>query len=497
MSLQDEAHAFADSAISCSTHPFPKSGKVVHDAVWGSIHLTTAEVALLDTPLLQRLRYLHQTGFAFLVFPSARHSRFEHSLGVLHQTDKHIRALQTRFAKHVRSETLPVLKLAALLHDCSHGLFSHTSEEIYRFLPDMLAFTAKGGDYEEHKASELIARFLLQSPRFADAMDFLTHHGAPRVSGKDLVPLICGDYDAVLPEYRWQVEIINGPLDADKLDYIARDSLHTGLRMSIDLDRFWLSTEIQQLPKGCLDGIDFAQTRLVINGSGLAAVEGIVFARFQLTNAVYQHPKIRASDCLFKTWIESQQTAGRFLRSMDFVQATDVDYIAGRAVPHRSELLKRVLVLSCRTVNAGATDELPPSLLALVAGAATESGAKQLRSLARQIAIQAGIPDQECDLLWIDLPAFPKVQDLGMMIVNLGTTDRPKFAYMKDVFPIEPWARMFRDRNWRGHVFAPAQYTDSKRLKEAAKEVLEAQLPGVAIQPEAFEWCKLEPPWRR
>ena len=496
MSLKDDACALASRCLNCADYPFPHSGKVIHDAVWGSIHLNRSEVALVDTILLQRLRYLHQTGFAFLTFPSARHSRFEHSLGVLHQTDRHLRALQSRFREHVTDESVTVLRLAALLHDCSHGLFSHTSEEIYRFLPDTLEFTNEHGPYPAHKASELIARFILESPAFQQALDFLASRGAVHTSGKELTALICGDYVAISPHDRWQVEIINGPLDADKLDYIARDGLHTGLPLSVDLDRLWLSTEVQFLKKGCLKDIDQDQTRLVVNRSGISAIEGILFARFQLTSAVYQHPKIRASDCVFKTWIEElQERDGSFKRTIDFVESTDVNYTVVAGQRHRGELLKRALVISGRTVAPSDAETLPPVLITLVDEAnSTAAGASRLRSLAYKIAVEAKVPEEQRKLVWIDLPPFPKVQDLGLTIVNLGTPREPKFEYLEQVFPVPDWAKMFQHRNWRGHVFAPAKSLVA--VGKAAFDVLGSEL-GLKIQNEALTWCKLEPPYSR
>jgi len=492
MSLLSDVAAFTVSSLDCADHRFPKSGKVIHDAVWGSINLNPAEVALLDSRLLQRLRELHQTGFAFLTFPSARHSRFEHSLGVVHQTDRHLKALRTRFPGRVTDDVIAMLRTAALLHDCSHGLFSHTSEEIYRFLPDILEFTSDGGDYEQHKASELIARFILESDRFSKVIEFLAKHGPVHGSGSRLAALICGDHEGVEPHERWWIEIINGPLDADKLDYIARDSLHTGLPLSVDLDRLWLATEIQPLEKGCLENIDRDQIRLVINRSGLSAVEGILFARFQLTSAVYQHPKIRACDCLFKAWIEEEQRNGRFCRTIDFIEATDVTYMAAMKPRHRGELLKRALVLSARTTGIGEPEQVAPALLNLVEqGNATEDGWKRLRSLAGRIAVEANVPEGERNLVWIDLPAFPKVEDLALTVVNLGTSERPKYEYLDDVFPVRQWRTMFQDRNWRGHVFAPAKYLDC--VGRAAREVLEAELPDVKIQDEAYTWCKRSP----
>lgn len=294
---------FAQRVCDYKPDPFPNTGKVIHDAVWGSIELRKHEIVLLDCSLLQRLRYLHQTGFAFQVFPSARHTRFEHSLGVLRQTDQHLKALSSRFSEFVGENEITELRLAALLHDCSHGMFSHTSEEVYRFLPDMWELIGPGLEYADYKASELVAFFILNSPAFKETMNFFAQNGiAIQATTDELSLLICGQQKRFPNHYRrWLFDVINGPLDADKLDYILRDGLHTGIPLTLDLDRFWLATEIQYLEKGCVPGIEEDETRLVINQSGISAVEQILFARLQLTSSVYHHHKIRACDCLFKS----------------------------------------------------------------------------------------------------------------------------------------------------------------------------------------------------
>src|ERR1043165_6401810 len=112
----------------------PRLGlKQVHDSLWGTISLRPLEVALLDSPLLQRLRHLRQLGVVHWVYPGADHSRFEHSLGVLHQAQQLISAINrasvTKYDRPVISEDdIQMLRVAALLHDVGHPVMSHVSE---------------------------------------------------------------------------------------------------------------------------------------------------------------------------------------------------------------------------------------------------------------------------------------------------------------------------------------------------------------------------------
>jgi len=485
-SLESKLSDFASQMLQPVPGALPTE-KVVHDAVWGPVFLRGPEVCFLDTSLMQRLRYLHQTGFAFQVFPSAGHSRFEHSLGVLRQTESHLRALSNRFRDHVTPEAVSTLRLAALLHDCSHGMFSHTSEEIYRFMPDMLDLTHEGGRYPNHKASELVALLILQSGRFKEFIDSFAKNSAPvHTDGARLANLITGNDSAVDPHHRWMVDIINGPIDADKLDYIRRDGLHTGIPLTLDLERFWLTTEIAYLPKGCVPSAIENETRLVINRAGINSVEQILFARFQLTSAVYQHHKIRSCDCLFKSWIEQKQSSGKFTTTVDFINGNDLDYLVEIRNLRRDQMLARALVISEGTAKS----QLPESLWDLaIKSNKDDSASKDLRQLSRLIAEEANLPPEHAGLVWIDLPAAPKVDDLGATIVNLGNVKDPFYDTLDHVFPVKEWGKTYLQKKWRGHVFAPLAYRSA--VNRVAKRLFEDRFPGLAFSDAATSICKL------
>jgi HD superfamily phosphohydrolase len=134
------------------SHPVlrAKRSKVIHDNLWGTVRFTWRELALIDSPIIQRLRDIHQTGLAFNVYPSARHTRFEHSLGAVTIASRVFDALLHRQRNEVRDvvkvlwrdtdQDLSILRLkqelrlAALLHDTGHSLYSHTSELVYEKL---------------------------------------------------------------------------------------------------------------------------------------------------------------------------------------------------------------------------------------------------------------------------------------------------------------------------------------------------------------------------
>lgn len=118
--------------------PNVESGKYIHDTVWGTTFYEPWEVALIDSPLLQRLRSIHQTGLAFLVYPTALHTRFDHTLGVISIVDRIVDSVNRNnpLEPLIGSEDRVTLRLAALLHDVGHGPFSHVSEDVYKNLPE-------------------------------------------------------------------------------------------------------------------------------------------------------------------------------------------------------------------------------------------------------------------------------------------------------------------------------------------------------------------------
>jgi HD superfamily phosphohydrolase len=246
----------------------PRSPKVIHDALWGTQLLHKHEVALVNTPLFQRLRRLHQTGFAYLTYPSATHSRFEHSLGVLYQTDKLARSLHEKYrdldSNVITQDQIRQLRIAALLHDCSHGPFSHTSEDIYSTFGEMQEYIGPRKTFEGSSASEVLAHFIITSDPFKEFLEKLKLQVALDLDANWLSKVIIGQLKNSDPLNAHCGEILNGPFDADKLDYIFRDGHYSGLPLGVDLDRLWLATEVHTIRPGDVPGFTRPMRRLVM-----------------------------------------------------------------------------------------------------------------------------------------------------------------------------------------------------------------------------------------
>src|SRR6185295_14902186 len=168
-------------------------GKLIRDAVHGDIEMGPLEVELMDTPEFQRLRGIKQLGTAYLVFPSAVHTRFEHSLGTSWMAQRVLQSI--RRTQSVSSDDEMLIRIASLLHDITHIPFGHTLEDERRVLP------------RHDKDEERVDHFLKQSA----AGRILKREGI-----QDLViGIIRGDET-------YPADIIGGAISADLLDYLRR-----------------------------------------------------------------------------------------------------------------------------------------------------------------------------------------------------------------------------------------------------------------------------------
>jgi hypothetical protein len=234
----------------------------IRDPVHGFVALTKEEVELLDTPALQRLRGIRQLAMASLIYPGAVHTRFDHTLGVLHVAHMMCERLE------IEERYSPTIRLAALLHDVGHGPFSHVSESVLKIVATDLANLAK----QQDKIHEQITRnVILQHSGF----DKVLTQGE-RLNVTDLLNRGLKD-----PIHK---AIISGPLDADKQDYLLRDSHFCGVQYG----RF----DIAHLHNVLTSVTDAGQMSLMVEPSGIHVIEQFVLAKYYLTTQVYRH-KVR------------------------------------------------------------------------------------------------------------------------------------------------------------------------------------------------------------
>ncbi|MBK8945386.1 MAG: HD domain-containing protein [Ignavibacteriae bacterium] len=307
--------------------------KIISDPLLGYIHLTAIEVAIMDTPLFQRLRYIKQLGLAYLIFPSLGYSRFEHSLGVLGRLNQILNKLKENNYRVYEDDTIDKIikkyetsiRLAALLHDLGHTLFSHCSERIVNNLsPDenypnskkiSEIFTAHFQKEKLIPFAELFAIVLIGSNNFLDFLtktQLYTHKQLKQIlewSGRFILGLpIIEDSSSVFLS-----QLLSSGLDVDKIDYMTREQHYSGIRLEIDLDRILSKIQVYELesneiPKQLeyLNSLYEENSKYKILGfskGGQFAFEEFCIARLALHVKIYLHQKVRAAECQLESYL--------------------------------------------------------------------------------------------------------------------------------------------------------------------------------------------------
>ncbi len=247
--------------------------------VHGFIRVTELELAIINHPAFQRLRRIRQLAWTDYIYPGAMHTRFEHSLGVMHIADMLFTTLVDRDAEILRSEynfaegqldrTRQIIRLAALVHDLGHGPFSHAAEDNFPFKTE-----GKRWVHEDYSAAvvDFILKDMIENHREAASWGITTNNIKEifLTTPRNKIDLI------------WK-NIISGQLDADRMDYLLRDAYHCGVQYgNYDLRR--LSREV------CLiEDQDLGGHRIGITDDGLHAAEGLIIARYMMFTQVYFH----------------------------------------------------------------------------------------------------------------------------------------------------------------------------------------------------------------
>ncbi len=279
-----------------STTSTKSTYKIIHDTIHRTIKLTQPFLCLLETPELQRLNSIHQLGFAYLVFPGANHTRFEHSLGTYYVANRMSQAL------NLSDDEMMLVTTAALLHDLGHGPYSHTLEYLFngRLGISHTDLTRKIILGEEVMLDENEQKILRPTKKIHEILE--GHDIDPELVSKLIVnepPTFDGTLTMNFPEElpvhdkqqffntkRYLYQIIHSSIDADQIDYLLRDSHYTGVAHGVlDIDRL-------------IQTIEIFNNDLVVNKHGLSAVEGMLVARALMYSSVYFHKTVRIAELM-------------------------------------------------------------------------------------------------------------------------------------------------------------------------------------------------------
>ena len=229
------------------------------DPIHDFVRVNNSELEIIDTPIFQRLRRIKQLSGAHLIYPGAQHTRFEHSLGVMHIASM---ACQSLLEKSIIPlDEIQNLRFAGLLHDIGHGPFSHLFEEVLQ---------------KNRKIShEHLGRDIIQKTEIGD---LISKNG---FSKKSIANLAFSNY-----KHQYMNEIISGALSADMMDYLLRDGYFTGAEHAkIDHKRLTYS-------------LDVYKNKLALDKSALVNFETMLISRYQMFKAVYFHKTVRAGEVM-------------------------------------------------------------------------------------------------------------------------------------------------------------------------------------------------------
>jgi HD superfamily phosphohydrolase len=365
--------------------------RTVRDPLWNTIRLDSTAARIIDTAAFQRLRYIRQLGLAHLVYPGASHTRFDHALGVYHLTATALRLLRERgTAPPEAFEGEELIPYAALLHDIGHYAFSHALEELE---PEHIP--------ADHEA---VAERFFHSPELREALAPLGLGAEDRIQA-----LIKGQGDVPLRG------LVSGSLDLDKMEYLKRDAYFCGVPYGqVDVDRLLQGLVLLPSP-------ETGQWEIGLHEKAVAALESLLFAKYQMFRNVYWHHAVRAATALYKRIVEEAVRCG-VLDPEELIGPTDEQLlyeIERRALEEDdNEVAER---LATRWIPALRHRRLPKRSLELTAadlqGRRVEDWAvgdsPWKRAVEDELAVELGLQSGE---VMIDFPSKRAMFQLDVLI---------------------------------------------------------------------------------
>ena len=304
----------------------------IRDPIHGSIMLSRDELAVVETPVYQRLRGIRQMGFADQAFPGATHTRFSHGLGAMEMAGRVFDAVfppadlvagegkPCPFSSNDRRRLRKVLRLAVLLHDIGHAPLSHASEG---WMPDRRQLQLEGFSENELDQRATHEDFTVKLILESTIAEVIQSSFAEEIDPKDVCQLISGrfsersnaffidgiDYGPILNQ------IVSGELDADRLDYLPRDSFYAGVKYG-KFDDLWL---LSNLSWHVVDD----QAFLALSHRAIFAFEDFLLSRYHMFVSVYYHHTAVGLDTMLARYHEEVPDEVSFPVSVDDYLAFD------------------------------------------------------------------------------------------------------------------------------------------------------------------------------
>ena len=420
---------------------------LLRDPIHGDIELSPLETALIDLPVMQRLRGIKQLGTAYLVYPGALHTRFDHAIGVCALAHRIVANLQ-RAGFAVTAEQEAAIGAAALLHDVTHVPFGHTLEDERRL-------------FARHDKGARLARLL--DGELGDALErlgmrrevgALLGQAGPvvEISGAEMPGLERPGAGLSAPGMpTWGREIVSGTIDADLLDYLRRDSFFAGLAHDYDdriLRAFALHDDrlVLRLVKR---GMDRPDTR--------SEIVGVLRLRYFLTERVYYHHTKVVAGAMISKAVELAHDQG-LLGEDDLLELNDwtlLDRLAHCGQPEAAALARQVLrrdLLKRGYVVSGRGVPLP---LRETWVARYHAARDERARVERELAAALGLPFSQVILY---CPALTMMKEADVAVEtsrDLARLNDPGQDAFTEIGALqERYAGL-----WRFYVFVPAHST--------------------------------------
>ena len=260
------------------------------------------ELEIINSPYFQRLRYIRQLGTSYLVYHGAEHTRFGHSLGVMHLVSKAMDILSNKQPTKMPDDEFDrlkqIIRIVALLHDIGHAPFSHVGEGAGVF-PELEDY-----DGEVGVGHEIYSRLIVKE-HFKDIIESNFIHINLKI--EEILTFMKGN--VTNPKYSFAKDLISSQLDMDRMDYLLRDSHYCGVKYGVyDLSRLLDTLTICEPQRGIW--------QLGVESDGVQAVEEFVFARYWMFIQVYFHKTRRIFDYYLVNFLKDYLHAGQYPKNI-------------------------------------------------------------------------------------------------------------------------------------------------------------------------------------
>jgi HD superfamily phosphohydrolase len=297
--------------------------KRIYDSVHGFIYFSQLEKELIDSYAFQRLHALHQLGVVYLVYPGARHTRFEHSLGVMHVATRIFDQIYQNYQEPLEPSFIAywrqIVRFAALCHDLGHLPFSHVAEKVLL------------GESGHEKWTWL----LMTSPLLQPIWDRLKEEFPECSVVEDLVKIslgekklsqVLGEKVVFTPWQRVMTQIITGDFfGADRIDYLLRDAKATGVSYGL-FDYQQLIETLRIVPRS-----EDPQSELIlgIDENGMAACEALLLSRHFMHRRIYQYPSVKAYSFHMRGFLQKFYQERDILSSLEsYIGCSDYEVLS-------------------------------------------------------------------------------------------------------------------------------------------------------------------------